>query len=203
MTKWATPKLAGYAALSGAGLLTALVFARPELVALTAPFLLALAAGLALATAPRLTVHVQLDENRALEGDAVGARVVVESAVPVDRLDLYLRLPDGIEVGEGKNPVALHLPPQPNYVKFGGHKREMATWMLGLYRPLRLDGVAQETITAFNRELLRDPSVILEPNTMATPKTQRGFTPRPFPIRPSVRYIARRATFTRGRKGTC
>ena len=30
--RWATPKLASYAALSGAGLLTALVFARPELV---------------------------------------------------------------------------------------------------------------------------------------------------------------------------
>jgi len=46
VTRWATPKLAGYAGLSAAGLLSALVFARPELVALTAPFLLALAAGL-------------------------------------------------------------------------------------------------------------------------------------------------------------
>jgi uncharacterized protein (DUF58 family) len=109
VTRWATPKLAGYAGLSAAGLLAALVFARPELVALTAPFLLALAAGLALATPPRLNIHVELDQDRALEDDEVGARIVVESATPVDRLDLFLRLPDGVEVRDGKNPVALHL----------------------------------------------------------------------------------------------
>ena len=109
MTRWATPKLASYAGLSAAGLLAALVFARPELVALTAPFLLALAAGLALATPPQLRVHVELDQDRALEDDEVRARIVVESTTPVDRLDLYLRLPEGIEVRDGKNPVALHL----------------------------------------------------------------------------------------------
>ena len=109
MRRWSTPKLASYAALSGAGLLTALVFARPELVALTAPFLLALAAGLALATPPRLAVQVALDEQRALEGDEIGARVVVESSTPVDRLDLFLRLPDGLDVADGRNPVSLHL----------------------------------------------------------------------------------------------
>ena len=109
VTRFSTPKLASYSALSGAGLLTALVFARPELVALTAPFLLALAAGLALATPPRLSVSVELDANRALEGDDVGARLVLEAATPVDRLDLYLRLPAGIEVEEGRNPVGLHL----------------------------------------------------------------------------------------------
>ena len=109
MRKWATAKLAGYAALSGAGLLTALVSARPELVALTAPFLLALAAGLTLATPPQLSVGVELDEHRALEDDLVDARVVVESSTPVDRLDLYVRLPPGLEVEDGRNPVALHL----------------------------------------------------------------------------------------------
>ena len=80
VTRWATPKLAAYAGLSAAGLLSALVFARPELVALTAPFLLALAAGLALATPPRLRIHVELDEDRALEGDEVGARIILESS---------------------------------------------------------------------------------------------------------------------------
>ena len=54
VTRYATPKLAAYASISAVGLLTALVLARPELVALTAPFLLALCAGLALATPPRL-----------------------------------------------------------------------------------------------------------------------------------------------------
>ena len=41
MTRYSAPKLAGYAALSAVGLLAALIFAQPELVALTAPFLLA------------------------------------------------------------------------------------------------------------------------------------------------------------------
>ena len=109
MTRYAAPKLAGYAGLSGVGLLTALVFARPELVALTTPFLLALAAGLALATPPRLDVQVTLDADRTLEGEEVGAHVVVEASTPVDRLDLYLRLPDGVELAEGRNPVALRL----------------------------------------------------------------------------------------------
>ena len=71
MTRYATPKLAAYASVSAVGLLTALVLARPELVALTAPFLLALCAGLALATPPRLTVDVTLEDERALEGDEV------------------------------------------------------------------------------------------------------------------------------------
>jgi uncharacterized protein (DUF58 family) len=109
VTRYASPKLASYAGLSAVGLLTALVFARPELVALTAPFLLALAAGLALATPPRLAVSVELDEERALEGDEVRTKVVLAASPPVDRLDLYLRLPQGIELAEGRNPVALRL----------------------------------------------------------------------------------------------
>ena len=109
MTRGATPKLAGYAGVSCVGLLAAIALGRPELVALTAPFLLALAAGLALATAPRLDVALELDAERALEGDEVTAVVVLESATPVDRLDLYLRLPDGIELGGGSDPVALRL----------------------------------------------------------------------------------------------
>lgn len=109
MTRSATAKLAAYAGLSAIGLLAALVFARPELVALTAPFLLALSAGLALATPPRLTAHVSLERERALEGDDVAATVAIESATPVDRLDLYVFLPDGVEITAGRNPVALRL----------------------------------------------------------------------------------------------
>ena len=109
MTRSATPKLVAYAALSAVGLLTALVFARPELVALTAPFLLALGAGLALATPPRIDVEVELEQPRALEGEVVAARIELAASAPVDRLDLYLRLPDGIELEDGSNPVARRL----------------------------------------------------------------------------------------------
>jgi uncharacterized protein (DUF58 family) len=109
VTRAATAKLGAYAGVSAVGLLAALVFARPELVALTAPFLLALSAGLALATPPRLTVDVSLAHDRALEGDEVAATVALQAGFPVDRLDVYVRLPDGLEVERGRNPVALRL----------------------------------------------------------------------------------------------
>lgn len=109
MTRRASPKLAAYAGLSAVGLLAALVFARPELVALTAPFLLALAVGLALATPPELRAEVVLDEGRTLEGDEVTARVRLATTTPIDRLELYVRLPRDVSLVDGRNPVALRL----------------------------------------------------------------------------------------------
>ena len=109
MTRHSAPKLAGYASLSAVGLLAALALAQPELVALTAPFLLAVGAGLALAATPRLSARIELDHDRALEGEDVAARIVVESAAGVDRLELYVDLPDGVDLVDGKNPVALRL----------------------------------------------------------------------------------------------
>ena len=109
MTRTATPKLAAYASLSAVGLLTALVFARPELVALTAPFLIALAAGLALATPPKLTVGIALDDDRALEGEELPARLELRTETPIDRLDVYLRLPRGLRMQDGHNPAEVRL----------------------------------------------------------------------------------------------
>jgi len=108
LNRRATPKLTGYAGLAGFGLVAALVAGRPEIVALVAPFLLALGVGLALAGAPRFSVELTVDE-RAIEGDELLARIAVTAATAVDRLDLYLRLPDGIELVEGDNPVGVRL----------------------------------------------------------------------------------------------
>ena len=109
MRPYATAKLGGYAALAAVGLLASLVLSRPELVALTAPFLLALAAGLALATPPRLAVAAAVDAERVLEGDEVTARVLLDAATPIDRVDVYLRLPPGMESLSATNPVSLRL----------------------------------------------------------------------------------------------
>ena len=108
MTRRATRKLTGYAGLAGLGLVAALVFGRPEIVALVAPFLLALGVGLALATAPRLSLDLTADE-RAVEGEEIVARIAIAAASAVDRLDLYLSLPDGLELVGGDNPVAMRL----------------------------------------------------------------------------------------------
>jgi uncharacterized protein (DUF58 family) len=108
LTRRATPKLGAYAALGGVGLLAALVLGRPEIVALTAPFLLALAAGLTLGGAPRFTVEVAAEE-RAVEGDELDVAILLAATAPVDRLDLHLRLPDGIAHVAGDQTVAVRL----------------------------------------------------------------------------------------------
>ena len=108
MTRRASAKLGAYAALSAIGLLAALVVGRPELVALTAPFLLTLGVGLALSSPPRFTVELDVPE-RAIEGDEVTATIALTAQTAVDRLDVYLRLPNGIDLASGANPLALTL----------------------------------------------------------------------------------------------
>jgi uncharacterized protein (DUF58 family) len=117
VNRHASPKLVAYAALSATGLVAALVVGRPEVVALTAPFLFALALGLALTTPPSFTLDVEADE-RAIEGDEVTARIRIEATSTVDRLDVYLRLPDGLRVVDGAQATALHLA--------RGERRELA-----------------------------------------------------------------------------
>ncbi len=108
MTRRASAKLGGYAALAAVGLLAALTLGRPEVVALTAPFLLALATGLALANAPRFTAEVDV-ADRAVEGDEIPLRITISAATPIDRMDVYLRLPQGVDPAEGDPAVALRL----------------------------------------------------------------------------------------------
>jgi uncharacterized protein (DUF58 family) len=108
LNRRASAKLGGYAALGGLGLVAAVVFGRPEIVAVVAPFLLAVGGGLALAVPPRFTVDLRTEE-RAVEEDEIGATITIDAAGPVDRLDVYLRLPDGIELVDGENPVTLRL----------------------------------------------------------------------------------------------
>src|SRR5581483_12482414 len=92
----ASPKLAGYAVLAAAGLLASLVLSRPEIVALTAPFLLALAVGLTLAAPPQVAVDVRLDDDRLLEGDETTARIVLRAGAAAQRVDMFLWLPPGL-----------------------------------------------------------------------------------------------------------
>jgi uncharacterized protein (DUF58 family) len=108
VTRRATPKLGAYAALSGFGLVAALVLGRPEIVALTAPFLLAVGVGLSLGAPPRFTAEIDA-EQRAVEGDDVTVRITLVASAPVDRLDVFVRLPAGFEVASGKRAQSLRL----------------------------------------------------------------------------------------------
>ena len=77
---------------------------RPELVVLAAPFALLVALGVRM-PAPRAPGVGRLDRERALEGDE--RRRDRDRAAPsaaVDRLEVGLALPDGVELAEGEQP---------------------------------------------------------------------------------------------------
>ena len=93
MTRAATPKLAGYAALAALGLLGALATRRPELVVLAAPFALATSVGLLLARRPELDADVALADDRILEGDELDLHVSLRARVGAERVELLLELP--------------------------------------------------------------------------------------------------------------
>jgi len=109
MTRAASPRVAGYSLLAALGLLGALAARRPELAVLAAPFALALVVGLQPSRAPAPRISLALDRERAIEGDEVVAELAVRSDFPIERLELLLALPDGIEVADGSNAHAVRL----------------------------------------------------------------------------------------------
>jgi uncharacterized protein (DUF58 family) len=108
VTRSATPKLGAYATLAGFGLLAALVLGRPELAALAAPFALLLVVGLSLAEPPRVAARLELDAERQVEGEEVTAELLLRTERPVERLEVLLDLPEGLET-EAPNPALLRL----------------------------------------------------------------------------------------------
>jgi uncharacterized protein (DUF58 family) len=94
MTRLTSPRLGGYASLAALGLLAGLALGRVELVALAAPFALAALAAAALGRDPHVTARLELDRDRALEGDEVVATIGLSTGPGADRLELLLPLPD-------------------------------------------------------------------------------------------------------------
>ena len=109
MTRRASPRLGAYAGLAALGLLAALVLGLPELVVLAAPFALLLAAGLALGRPPQLELDVAFERERALEGEELAATVTVRAESVVERVEVLLALPVGLDTDPDENPVALRL----------------------------------------------------------------------------------------------
>ncbi len=109
MTSSASPRVTAYALLTAAFLLGALAFRRPELAVLAVPFALPLALGLQLARMPRISVALTIERERALEQDEVGVELVISSDRPVERLELMLFVPDGLEVASGKSSQSFRL----------------------------------------------------------------------------------------------
>jgi uncharacterized protein (DUF58 family) len=109
VTRRGSPRVQGYAFLAAVGLVSALALRRPELAVVAAPFALLLTLGTRLARDPQVEIDFALEAERTLEGLDIGAELTVRAQSSVDRLDLLLELPDGVEVVEGEPGVAVRL----------------------------------------------------------------------------------------------
>jgi uncharacterized protein (DUF58 family) len=105
----ASPKLGAYAGLAALGLLAALVLGRPELAVIATPFALVLFSGLVAAREPEILVALELDRERAVEGDIVTITIDLHARTPVERLELHVPLPDNLELVDGATPLTLRL----------------------------------------------------------------------------------------------
>jgi uncharacterized protein (DUF58 family) len=102
MKRYPSPKLGGYGSLTAAFLIAALAIARPELVALAAPFALVLVAGLATSREPRWShLSVSVDRDRVVEGETAMVQIDITAAHDVERLEVFVPIPSGIAVDEG------------------------------------------------------------------------------------------------------
>jgi uncharacterized protein (DUF58 family) len=104
-----SPRVTAYAGLAALFLLAALGLRRPELAVLALPFALPLALGLRLARAPKLRIQVEVERATALEQDELEVQLTVSSESPVERLELVLVVPDGLEVVSGASAQSLRL----------------------------------------------------------------------------------------------
>ena len=107
MTRSVTPKLGAYTGVAALGAVGALVLGLPELVALAAPFALVAAVGLATVRDPEVEVTLELDRERALQHEEVEVGVNVTARGTVGRLEVLVRLPEGLRVVRGDNLVAM------------------------------------------------------------------------------------------------
>jgi uncharacterized protein (DUF58 family) len=109
MTRSASPKVGVYAGLAALGLLAAIALRLPELVLLATPFALVVAVSALLVRAPSIEVEVEVDRERALEGELLDVAIRFAPGDGAERVDVLLDLPAGLEVEEGRNPSTLRL----------------------------------------------------------------------------------------------
>jgi uncharacterized protein (DUF58 family) len=104
VTRGATAKLAGYTGFAALSLFLGLALRLPELIAVGAPFALVVGLGLLVERRPAVSVTLTPDRVRAIEGETVDLDLDVRASAPVE---LYLRLPQDLELIEGANPFAV------------------------------------------------------------------------------------------------
>ena len=97
MTRRPSAKIAAYVGVAALALLAGLTLGRPELVAVAAPLAVLVVAGLATARDPELDAEVAVDRERALVGDQVTVTLSLRAGTRVERLEVLLVVPPGME----------------------------------------------------------------------------------------------------------
>lgn len=101
MTRAGAPRLTGFAAIAATGLLGALALHRAELAFVAAPFALVLVLGTRLARDPGVVAELALETERTLEGSDTEATLTISAVHDVDRAEVVVELPAGVEVVDG------------------------------------------------------------------------------------------------------
>jgi uncharacterized protein (DUF58 family) len=101
VTRRPSAKIAAYVGVAALVLLAGLSLGRPELVAVAAPLAVLVVAGLAGARDPALAAEVRVDRDRALVGDQVTVELVLAADARVERLEVLLVVPPGMEGPRG------------------------------------------------------------------------------------------------------
>jgi uncharacterized protein (DUF58 family) len=108
VTRTGNPRLLGYATLAAFGLLGALAIRRPELAVVAVPFALLLALGTR-ARDPGLEVTVTLGAERTVEGAEIPLTIALRAERALDRTDVVVELPRGVELADGSPATSLRL----------------------------------------------------------------------------------------------
>ena len=95
MIRAPTPRLRTFAVLAVLGLVGGLAAGRPELAAISAPFVVLLGVGLAVSHDLGVNIDVRLDRDRAIEGEEIMLVIAAGTDPPVSRLDFEVDLPNG------------------------------------------------------------------------------------------------------------
>ncbi|MBN1461216.1 MAG: DUF58 domain-containing protein [Armatimonadetes bacterium] len=104
-----SPKLLLYAGFAAATFFLALVFGRPEIAALGAPFALFLVVGLSLGAPPKIQAALRLQRERVLEGEETEAELTLTSSVDARAVHVALSLPQGVRVVGGNETALVRL----------------------------------------------------------------------------------------------
>jgi uncharacterized protein (DUF58 family) len=97
VTRRPTGKIAAYVGVAALALLAGLALGRPELVAVAAPLAVLVVAGLTGTRDPLVDARAGVDRERALVGDQVTVELTLRAGTRVERLEVLLVVPPGMD----------------------------------------------------------------------------------------------------------